>query len=149
RRQHTATLIEPDTEWLEPRRRARLKAERDDHRIGGQNLLGARHDLRPSPPVAVGLPQPGVYHFHTLHLSLAYHRHGVPIVLSLNALSAGSDHLRPVARHVVFITPIGAGHHASTLTYDSTVASHGGIAAAQYHDLPTFKRAVVTRVAGI
>src|SRR5690606_7819514 len=124
---HAAVRVHGEPELLEPVGGARPEAERDDHGVGRQHLLGAGHHLGAPPTTRTGRPEPRLHHLDAFHLVLAHDLDGLAVEEEAHALFLAVHHLATRPRHVFLVAPIDASHALRALADGRAVAVHAGV----------------------
>ena len=113
----------------------RVEAKGHDHRICRHNKLAAGDRRRTASSPGVRSAQLGAQKANPVNSSFLVQlkRHRLDVKLKERPLFAGVFDLFFRARHVGFISPIGAGHLAGAVAQRGAHAVHRRIAAAQHH----------------
>src|SRR5882672_11221691 len=118
---------------VKPGRRAGQKAERNDHRVGRQNVLGPRDWLRNPSAARIGFAESRLDELYTFNTVRAHNLNGLAVEEKLNSLFLAVLVVAPGAGHVVLIAPVRAGHGLGTLPDRRTIAVHSRVTATQHN----------------
>ena len=129
---HTAARQGANTEIFEPRRRTRTETESNDHGIGRDDLLGARDRLGTAPVTVPRRAEPGPDQLHAFDPISTCDFQRLAVEQELNALFATVCNLASRARHVRFVTAVGAGDIRRALADRGAIAVHAGVAATEH-----------------
>ena len=119
----------------QPFHAVRTETERHHHGVGRDHVFRTGHDLGATTAFRIRCAHLGTRHLHAAHFTVGIHfnTQRLDVELELHALFTRVFHFALRARHVLFVTTVGADHVCRILTNGGTHAVHRGITAAQHH----------------
>src|SRR5690606_25461666 len=142
-----APTVEIDTMFGEPRRRAGLEAEGDQHGICRQDHFATRNFLGYTAAPGIRLTHARLHELHARDLAV-FTNDFLRLVVEdeLHAFLARILDLASRAGHIVLVPAIYASHRGCALANGGAVTVHGGVATTQHDDLFAFHTDVAGQV---